>query len=279
MGIGSHSVNMLFSLYLDGHLRGFKSVMEIGSQTLHTDVNGVTLAARVLTKNPILADRLVKTSRDFHAALGFEEYQCIDADGAHGALVFDLNRNIRQTYGYEQQFDFVTNHGTTEHCFDQHHAFLNIHNLCRKGGIMLHALPFQGYVNHGFYNYQPAFFHDLARANDYDLLGLYLNIDSTVGDVCSYSDALMRHLTITPLSTMLLFVVLRKTSDSEFRSPFDGHFEVASRLNEGYRFQRVPKIFLPVGFEEIGWIMPGPLLCRIFAARVWRRFLRTLRLQ
>ena len=49
-----------------------------------------------------------------------------------------------------------------------------MHELTRPGGFMLHALPHQGGPDHGFYNYHPTFFHDLAAANGYRVVMLVL---------------------------------------------------------------------------------------------------------
>lgn len=39
---------------------------------------------------------------------------------------------------------------------------------------MVHVLPFHNYTNHGFYNFQPVLFHDLAQANHYNILRMSL---------------------------------------------------------------------------------------------------------
>lgn len=112
---------------------------------------------------------------DVYRKLGIKTYKAIDSNGLDNALEFDLNEDIRETYGFNQQYDLVTNFGTSEHCFDQFSVFRNAHNLCKVGGMMIGIVPFQGYIDHGFNNYQPLFFHDLAAANDYDLIGLKWN--------------------------------------------------------------------------------------------------------
>jgi SAM-dependent methyltransferase len=205
--------------------------------------------------------------------MGFQDYKCIDANGQNDALVFNLNEDLKSK-GFAEQFDVVTNHGTTEHCFDQQNAFRNIHNLCAKGGIMLHGLPFQGYLNHGFYNYHPNFYSDLAIANGYELIGLFVNIDADAGDLSSYSSALMKHLSMSPLSTTALFAVLRKVNDEEFRTPFQGKFAGDAILGIGYEFKRIPSVYFDLA--QIAWEMSSMELARILGARVWRKFTRML---
>ena len=45
-----------------------------------------------------------------------------------------------------------------------------IHDLTRHGGIMVHALPAQGMMNHGLVNYNFKFFWMLARSNGYTFI-------------------------------------------------------------------------------------------------------------
>jgi hypothetical protein len=48
-------------------------------------------------------------------------------------------------------------------------VFKNIHAMCQPGGWMIHIMPFESYVNHGFYSYHPGLYFDLAAANGYRL--------------------------------------------------------------------------------------------------------------
>jgi hypothetical protein len=43
-----------------------------------------------------------------------------------------------------------------------------MHNLCQVGGVILNILPVGPYLNHGFYNYNPVLFRDIAYANNYE---------------------------------------------------------------------------------------------------------------
>lgn len=271
MGLGPQNVSLTLSLWLEGSFKGFKRVVELGSQDLHVDAADLTREMRRLTKNPDLG--AIKTPKALYQALGFEEYRCIDTDGRNEALVFDLNESIKAK-GFTEQFDLVTNHGTTEHCFDQGNAFRNIHNLCAKNGLMIHALPFQGYLNHGFYNYHPNFYRDLAQANNYELAWMLLSLDALSGGLSSYSKVMLNNVSITSLSTLALVVVLRKTNDEEFKVPFQGKYAGASLLAEGYEFQRVPAAYLDL--NEIAWEISGRELFRILLVRTWRKFKRML---
>jgi len=234
MAITLCGLQLIGSLYQRGVLSHCRSVMEIGSQDLHPKQDDIAEFLMHLVgalRNP----DMVITPDVMYRALGFGAYKCIDADGRHNALMFDLNNDIRQEYRYTQEFDLVTNHGTTEHVFDQCRAFQNIHNLSAKNGIMLHEVPFQRWINHGLYNYQPSFFHDLANANQYEVVGMYLGMPA-VGDITPYSDPLAKALFKADLD-MELLVVLRKTREGPFHNPYNGKYLGSCLLKDEYATQ------------------------------------------
>lgn len=89
----------------------------------------------------------------------------IDFHGTDKALKLDLNSPIK----LKRQFHIVMNIGTLEHVFNVAQAFKTVHDHTRPGGFMLHGLPFTGWVDHGFYCFNPTFVWDLAAINDYGL--------------------------------------------------------------------------------------------------------------
>jgi len=221
MGYGIVSLRVMGGLWSLGEFDGFQSVIELGSQDIHSCHSQAASFIKGLTGFNF-SEGVPVTLETFYKSMGFDSYKCIDADGRNNALVFDLNKDIAQTYGFSEQFDLVTNHGTTEHCFDQLSNFRNIHNLCKPGGIMLHGLPCQGYLNHGLYNYHPYFFKNLASANGYKIVGMWMH-EYPFEQVKVYSDSLMSSLHDNVLTNIhiLLFVALKKMSATDFQIPFD----------------------------------------------------------
>jgi SAM-dependent methyltransferase len=105
----------------------------------------------------------------YHALLRHPERLAIDLDpGASGALRLDLNLPLPDPFW--DAFDIVINTGTLEHVFDQRQAWQTAHDACKPGGLMVHALPLWGWIDHGFYCHQPTLVADLATANGYDIL-------------------------------------------------------------------------------------------------------------
>ena len=105
---------------------------------------------------------------------------------------------------------------------------------------MLHIVPFEGYFNHGFFNYNPIFFYDLAIYNNYEIIGFwYLSERASHFTTYSgrsfvkplkYNNSLMnfidelakkRLLICTPLSNYSsIGIMYKKTQTNKFREPF-----------------------------------------------------------
>jgi hypothetical protein len=87
----------------------------------------------------------------------------IDFHGSEKALKLDLNSTI----DLERQFHIVSNGGTLEHIFNVAQALKTVHDHAVPGGFMIHITPFTGWIDHGFYNFNPTFFFDLSSINNY----------------------------------------------------------------------------------------------------------------
>lgn len=165
MGIGSIQVELLQKVRAATSFGELGTVCELGSQVLIQGEVRRLLAESASAPGPLSA-------RELYLALGFEDYVSIDFNGLHGALPYDLNQNLASANGFVKTFGLVTNFGTSEHCFNQHALFENIHNLCAVGGYMLHTLPSQGWGKHCFFRYDSNLFLDLAKSNNYEIIML-----------------------------------------------------------------------------------------------------------
>ena len=110
-------------------------------------------------------------ARPFWCSLGFD-YVAIDIVGEDIRRV-DLNRDCVPS-DLRNFADLVVNAGTTEHIANQDNAFRCIHELTKPSGIMIHAVPCQGMLTHGLFNYTVKFFWRLCEANDYKALSLQI---------------------------------------------------------------------------------------------------------
>lgn len=150
----------------------FKSVVDIGNQRI--SFNEKLINRKIQNIDPKLDKFLVRpdwrtspSGSQFYSHIGVNNYKCIDLNSKDGAIIMDMNLNIKKSYSFNEQFDLVINNGTSEHIFDQWQVFENLHNLTKVGGIILNIVPFLLWINHGFFNYNPIIFRDLAYSNNY----------------------------------------------------------------------------------------------------------------
>jgi hypothetical protein len=113
-----------------------------------------------------------------------------------------------------------------------------IHDFTRAGGIMIHAVPFIGQFDHGFFSYHPNFFDALARYNGYETLGVWLGLDWQQASFIPWHPGLLELITLTPKTTGLLVVVHRKRYPTDFCIPFQGIYEETKQddVSENYCF-------------------------------------------
>jgi len=111
-------------------------------------------------------------AKNYLLSKGVSEHVSLDLNGKDGALKCNLAQPIDQG---KNHFDMVTNYGTSEHVSDQYFVFLNIHNFCRPGGVMVHAVPLVGTCpRHCQYRYDESFFKNLSSDLGYRMVLLEL---------------------------------------------------------------------------------------------------------
>lgn len=164
------------------------------------------------------------STEDFYKSLGIE-YLALDVNEKMGAVICDLNKT-----GHSHRAELVTNNGTSEHIFNQAACFQNAHEMSTD--VMLHVLPFTPWINHGFYNYNPILFRDLAAANDYKTifqaianrsrqwieLGEWAFVEKRPDELIRKAQRLM------PGGEVFVVFVFRKKTDEPFKFPFQGKY-------------------------------------------------------
>jgi hypothetical protein len=101
------------------------------------------------------------------------EYNSFDVCPGLKTELLDLNYDLLPDK-YTNYYDVVLNFGTTEHVFNQWNSFKIMHEAVKVGGIVYHQLPSTGYLDHGYFCYTPIFFRDIAKANGYEILEMFL---------------------------------------------------------------------------------------------------------
>jgi len=170
-----------------------------------------------------VSDPFAVAERYYRRTLDYSRIVAIDQCGTERALKWDLNRMIlgqSEEFCCDHSFDIVINSGTLEHIFNTCQAFQTIHDCCKVGGLMIHAVPVIGWLDHGFYCIQPTLFRDLASANGYEIL-LALWWDLETGQVTDGPH--------WPANWML-HTCLKKTSDAPFKMPQQGRYATSAAV-------------------------------------------------
>jgi hypothetical protein len=183
-----------------------------------------------LAGDPPRNEPLWELSKIFYkAVLDFASYTAVDLNGSGNALKYDLNAPIVMDRQYEMVIDF----GTAEHVFNVLQVFKTVHEVTLPRGFMLHGLPFHGWIDHGFYNFQPTFFLDLAAANGYDVrMLLYRNMQSNEMTQIKSQDQISQLFDSSKVAgSGSLFVIYQKAAkETEFCVPMQGFY--AERVSE-----------------------------------------------
>lgn len=143
------------------------SVLTLGVPTLNfNDREFSTYARKVFPQ----AEWQFEGQEAFFRASGFAEINALDISDYEGAnFVGDLNdSHVAEKIG--RQFGLVYDSGTIEHIFDVPTALRSICSLTRLGGVVVHATPTNGFMDHGFWQISPDLFRAFYRAAGFSIL-------------------------------------------------------------------------------------------------------------
>lgn len=146
MGITSLSLKRL-QPFIRPHAR----MLELGAQNLYDQEHYGWIAKDYFESIPIQ-----------HISVDIIKHQkCVKCD-------------LRELHPFNKGNDIVTNFGTTEHIDGSLYIpFVNIHNACKLGGVMIHENPKTGnWPRHGQHYFTQDFYTALAFAAGYKILEL-----------------------------------------------------------------------------------------------------------
>lgn len=103
--------------------------------------------------------------------LGFSTVESVDYfANEHPTHVLNLNRPLPAEF--TDRYDLVYDGGTLEHCFNAPQVMANAVAALRQGGTVIHHVPLNNWVNHGFYQFSPCLFFDFYETNGFTNLTL-----------------------------------------------------------------------------------------------------------
>lgn len=175
-----------------------------------------------------LGNQLIRPGQGFDEKIGKHfwtnqemDHTSVDLNGSDGAVVKDLT-SLSDFEEFSQEFDVITNCGTTEHVEpykSQYDAFKIIDMCCKPNGLMIHIVPEitnrdirKKWLKHCHYYYSKDFFTTLANECNYELL----------------------HLEITPKEIQC---VLKKTKSSSFTISEDALLDNIAVRNQDVNFK------------------------------------------
>lgn len=269
MGLGIGAIKLLLELYNRKLLEDKTSVLDIGSQELHLtllDFTSLIEAAGILDYDAAPFSDLEHypgvprlSAAPFYNLLGLSRYKSIDINEDYGAIPLDLNYPLEDTSLYNS-FDVVTDFGGAEHVFNMPEVYRSIHRLCKPQGLII---AIQGlYGGNGYYSFDHSFFEGISMANRYSILFCSLLI--TPKTVSPEAVPAQTHL---PLSIELLDTldlgkvnrievsyVMQKTSEEDFKIPYQGVCMSEQERIAGYKLQFLPippsRSYVPIAIPD-----------------------------
>jgi hypothetical protein len=163
MGIGINLAVLVGDVAKCHRLAG--RVATLGEQSLSFDPDRV--APSPAARHSAATSGLSAATRLF-LRLGFTAVESVDI-AAGATHLFDLNL-VDTPHALAGKFDLVFNGGTLEHVFHLPNALANISRMLREGGVVMHVVPCNNWVDHGFYQFSPCLMFDYYRAAGFECL-------------------------------------------------------------------------------------------------------------
>jgi hypothetical protein len=173
MGITAQSLDMMNR---NNAFRTGTKMLELGCQNIYAQPPHFPAYEHWKRNESSPLPKIVKygmIAKDYFQAIGID-HTSIDICGCQKSTTFDLRDEFPSQW--LNAFDVITNYGTCEHIEGREgfwQGFKNIHDACKKEGLMFHRIPKTGnWKGHGHHYATIMFFSVLAASNGYALLEL-----------------------------------------------------------------------------------------------------------
>lgn len=225
-----YSFNSLQKILDDKHIFAGKKILTLG------------------TLYPFLSTgeqkQLMRRGLDFRVSKEkFSKYLFVDflgADCCHSIDVSDYqdadiicNLNNPIPDSYVSSYDVIVDAGTLEHLANLSTALSNIFALLRTNGIYYFGLPCNNWVDHGFFQFSPTFFHDMCTDNPgLELVSFHLGTQKKYYDYAMQNPAFIQALRSSrkPLN---VGGIIRKHYDGIHLDLTQSKYRTAHSLNPG----------------------------------------------
>jgi hypothetical protein len=147
-------------------------ILTLGRQTLGftREALGTAAAAGAFGRSVEITDSDAPLHQEEVLGLfGFTEVDSLDVSSYEGAtFVHDLNAPTPPE-NLIGRYRVVFTGGTLEHCYHFPNALRTATALLEPGGLLVHLGPMNNWIDHGFYQFSPTLWFDLARANNWTM--------------------------------------------------------------------------------------------------------------
>jgi hypothetical protein len=134
-------------------------------------LNSPVKECRLLTLGRQSVEGFGLNSEAWFAEQGFSGVDSLDVSEHEGATyVCDLNQDIPPNL--RGRYDVVYDGGTMEHVFDVRMFLSNCGSLVSGGGFVIHSVPVNNFVNHGFWQISPTALLSFYRLNGFVARGI-----------------------------------------------------------------------------------------------------------
>jgi hypothetical protein len=165
VGITRGTARLLMTLSAENLIRG--RVLMLGRLSLDVTPYELKKLARKVGIAKCVSS--VANTEDLLLALGADSVESLDLSQFEGAsIAHDLN--LLTPEHLDARFDLLLNLGTLEHIFDVRTALRNTWRVLALDGIVVHSLPANNQMEHGFYQFSPTLLLDYMYANHWSVL-------------------------------------------------------------------------------------------------------------
>ena len=136
-----------------------KNILTLGNQGLAISKNHLKKQFKLSEEEANYYSNQEFCSQILIEKLGVLTVKSIDNSAYQGAeIIHDLNQPLPTEKKGICKYDTILDLGTLEHIFNIPQALINITNLCKSDGQIIHCLPADGYCGHGLYQFSPELF-------------------------------------------------------------------------------------------------------------------------
>lgn len=184
MGLSRGAIKLIAETVADRKLRG--RVLVVGKQEVWGTEAEVVRWLKESGLGPASCEVQLALKPDFRRLqfiqdtslfklMGFREVVNLDNSDYEGAeLIWDLNRPVPgELLAKIGRFDLVIDSGCLEHIFNVPQVLKNFYQLAGDNGVVIHILPSNNLVDHGFYMFSPTLFQDYYSANRWRIVSHY----------------------------------------------------------------------------------------------------------